>query len=123
MTLNGKELVAVLKAGHAMVQADGKVEESELKVLFGELGNFGVSLEQAKLMIVSADAMEPSEMFEVLSNLSAEAKKYVSGYLAAIMISDDDIDDSEVTMWQLICTLSKFPTMNMREAVTFWRTH
>lgn len=123
MTLNGKELAAVLKAGHAMVQADGKVEESELKVLFGELANFGVPAEQAQLMMVAADAMEASEMFETLTNLSTEAKKYVAGYLAAIMISDNDIDDSEVNMWKLICTLSKFPTMNLNEALTFWRNN
>lgn len=123
MTLNGQELAAVLKAGHAMVQADGKVEESELKVLFGELANFGVSSEQAQLMMVAADAMEASAMFEILTNLSIEAKKYVAGYLAAIMISDNDIDESEVTMWKLICTLSKFPTMSLHEAVTFWRNN
>lgn len=123
MRLSGKELVAILKAGHAMVNADGKVEEKELTILFGELINFGVSQEQAVSMLASADAMEADEMFAVLTQLSTDAKKYVAGYFAAIMISDGDIDDSEVKMWQIICTLAKFPTMNIHDAITFWQNN
>ncbi len=106
-----------------MVNADGKVEEKELTILFGELINFGVSQEQAVSMLASADAMEADEMFAVLTQLSTDAKKYVAGYFAAIMISDGDIDDSEVKMWQIICTLAKFPTMNIHDAITFWQNN
>ena len=70
-----------------------------------------------------ADAMTPATMLATLSALDENQKKFVCGFLATIMISDCDVDDSEMKLWQLTSTLCGFPTMNIAEAAEFWRTH
>lgn len=122
MELTGLQLAAVLKAGNAIVMADGKTTKKELDVLFHELSNFNVPKDQIPGLLLISDQMDVPKMFEILTNLDSESKKYVCGYLAAIMASDG-IDESEVKLWQLICTLSKFPSMTIGDALKFWTSH
>ena len=123
MTVNGKQLAALVKMGIAMAMADGKVEDVEHVAIAHELIKFGVSNSEAESILVNSQMMEAGEAFATLSNMTNEQKKYATGYLAFIMVSDGRIDDSEVKMWQLICTLSSFPTMNAQEALSFWNEH
>ncbi|MBP5560382.1 MAG: tellurite resistance protein TerB [Muribaculaceae bacterium] len=123
MELTGLQLAAILKAGKAMVMADGRTKEEELLVLVIEMKNFNVERDEFKSLLSAADKMDASTMFLALSNLDDEAKKYVSGYLAAIMAADGEIEDTEVKMWQLICSLANFPTMNLEESLKFWTSH
>ena len=103
--------------------ADGKTKEEELLVLVIELKNFNVERDEVPFLLDASDKMDASTMFLALSNLDDEAKKYVSGYLAAIMAADGKIEDTEVKMWQLICSLANFPTMNLEESLKFWTSH
>lgn len=123
MTLNGKQLSALVKMGVAMALADGKVEEVEKVAIAMELVKFGVSNNEAESIINESQTMDVSDAIATLSCMTTEQKKYATGYLAIIMASDRDIDPSEVKLWQLICTLSNFPTMNIGEALTFWKNH
>ena len=106
-----------------MALADGKVEEVEKVAIAFELVKFGVSQQDATTIINSSKVMEASDALATLSAMSTEQKKYATGYLAAIMASDGDIADTEVKLWQVICTLSNFPTMNIGQALSFWREH
>ena len=36
------------------------------------------------------------------------------------MISDNDIDEMEMRLWQLLSNLCGFPRTSIREAVSFW---
>lgn len=123
MQFNNLELSAVLKAGICMVNADGKVEDEELKVLFTGMIEFGVDENHFKLLHTLADAMTPSTMLATLSALDDNQKKFVCGYLATIMICDGDVDDSELKLWQLTSTLAGFPTMSIHDAAEYWMTH
>jgi len=123
MTLNGKQLSALVKMGVAMALADGKVEETEKAAIAIELVKFGVTSNQATQIINNSQSMDASDALETLAGMNTEQKKYATGYLAAVMASDGDIDPSEIKMWQLICTLSAFPTMNIGEALSFWKEH
>lgn len=67
-----------------------------------------------------ADAMDSVEMISILSGMSEGHKRYVAGYLASIMISDNNIDEMEMRLWRLVSDLCAFPTMTIREAVEFW---
>lgn len=120
MQLTGLQLAAILKAGAVIVKADGKTEQNELEVLFHEIQNFNVSSDMIPALLAKGDSMSAAEMLTTLAGLDDTAKKYVCGYLAAIMISDGDIDDNEVKSWKLLCTLCSFPTMNFQDALKFW---
>ena len=117
MQFSGKELTAILKMGRAMVMADGKIDENEIKVMTTELLRFGIPQDHVAMLLKGTDLMEASEALAVLSGLDEERKKYVSSYLGTIMVSDGDIDDKEMALWRLISTLCSFPTMNIVDAV------
>lgn len=120
MQLTGLQLAAILKAGKLMVLADGKVKMNELKVLAHEMSNFNVPESQVQGLLSAADTIEASEMVKILSSLDSNIQKYVCGYLAVIILSDGNIDDSEVKMWKLLCTMCSFPVMSISEALDFW---
>uniref|UniRef100_A0AB33ISH1 Co-chaperone DjlA N-terminal domain-containing protein n=1 Tax=Prevotella sp. GTC17254 TaxID=3236794 RepID=A0AB33ISH1_9BACT len=123
MTYNGKELAALIKLGIAMAQADGHVDKIEQIAIASELKNFGVNDANAPSLLAAAAIMNVSDAFGTVTAMDDEQKKYACGYLAAIMVADGEIADSEVKLWQLVCTLGSFPTMNISEALTFWTNH
>ena len=123
MTYNGKELAAIIKMALSMSIADGKFDEEEKKSIFTELLTFGVAPEDQLVLTMAADEMDASEAFATISRMSDEQKRYVTGFLAVIMLSDGRIDDSEVKMWKLISALAGLPTMNIGEALDFWQNH
>lgn len=123
MKLSAKQLAAVMKAGLIMTNADGKVQDEELKIIINELKSFNVSAEQGKLLYEVADAMSVDEMVEQLKPLSLSDKKYICGYLVAIIVVDGDVDDNEAQAWKAISTLCDFPEMTAAEALAYWRNN
>ena len=85
MTLNGKQLAALVKMGVAMAMADGKVEEVEKVAIAFELVKFGVTSNDAAIIINNSQQMDASDAIATLSCMTTEQKKYATGYLAAIM--------------------------------------
>ena len=123
MTYSGQQLAALVKMGVSMAAVDGRFADEEKVAIVMELANFGVSTNQAQSLLEAAQSMEAGEALAILSQMTSEQKKYATGYLAVIMASDGEIADSEVKLWQLICTLSSFPAMNIGEALNFWNQH
>ena len=103
-----------------MIAADGRIDEAETQLLSRELINFGVTPEQLPQLLALSQAMEPTTMLSALASMNDSQKKYVSGFLATIMISDGDIDDAEMKLWQLTSTLMGCPTMSLQEALEYW---
>ena len=123
MEFNGKQLSALVKLGIAMAAADGRIADEENVAISFELAKFGVSVDEAGDLLATAQAMSPADALITISALNNEQKKYATGYLAAIMAADGEIADSEVKLWQLICTLGGFPSMNIRDALLFWKNN
>lgn len=123
MNFNGIQMSAIVKAAKAMIAADGKIDAEETKLLSKELLSFGVSVEDLKVFFNLSDAMEPTTMIATLSAMNDNQKKYVSGFLASIMVCDGDIDDSEMKLWQLTSTLMGCPTMTLGAAIEYWKNN
>lgn len=123
MTFNGIELMAVAKMAIAMAQADGRVTKEETEIISVELIAFGLDIQAAKALLLKAASMDASEALACISHMNLEQKKYVTGFLAAIMGSDRDIDDSELKLWSLISILADLPTMTVAQALAFWGIH
>lgn len=123
MKYSAIELAAVIKLGKAMTLADGKVEKEEVTLQANETLSFGVDPDDLNKLFALADAMEPSTAIITVSMMDNERKKYVTGYLAAIMAADGDIDDSEVKLWRMISSLAALPTMSAQEAIEYWGNH
>jgi uncharacterized tellurite resistance protein B-like protein len=117
MQFSGHELAAVMKLGIAMVGADGRTDESEMEVVRKELQRFGASVVQMLALTKEAQQMEYNEAIRIISNFDYERKEYVASYLAVIMISDGEIDDKELALWQLATLLCGLPEMDVRQAV------
>ena len=117
MTFNGKELIAIIKMAKAMVKADGKIEPSELSVMTVELARFGVPENQLKTLLKALDNMETSQALVLINEMDEERKKYVASYLGVIMVSDGDVNEQELILWNLVSTLCSLPEMNITEAI------
>ncbi len=123
MNYSGLELASVVKMAMEMAAADGIFADEERELISKELLNFGVNPLQATQLLTRARDMDPGEALSTIGNMNLEQKKYVTGFLAAIMISDGEIDDSEVKMWRFISLLAQLPEMDIVEALDFWNTH
>ena len=123
MTLKGLELSALLSAGIMMSNADGKVTDEEKEILVKELKSFNVSDEEARLYLKVAFDMSTDYTVQVLKGMTSEKKKYACGYLGAVMLSDGDLADKEVDAWRAFSELCGFPSMNLGEALEFWRNN
>lgn len=125
MTFSQNEMVAILKLAKLMAVADGKVTNDERVTIFADLASFGVASNslQSTMLEKMADEMESTEAITIVANMTTEEKKYVCGYMAAVMAADGDIDAKEQALWTLVSTLASFPTMNIAEAITFWKNN
>lgn len=120
MLFSDNEMSAALKAGHAMVEADGKIDPNEIEILFDGLSENNLDARQREIFSRNADRMQYAEMIGILSAMEDEKKRYIAGYLASIMVSDGDIDKMEVRLWKLISSMCQFPRMTVRQAIDFW---
>ncbi|MBR2260851.1 MAG: hypothetical protein IJ916_04030 [Paludibacteraceae bacterium] len=84
---------------------------------------FGLTQLEAVGVMTVAQNMSTDEAHNEIKAMSLDQKKYVTGYLAAVMASDGDIADVEVEVWSLMSVLCNLPTMTVGEALEFWNTH
>ena len=101
----------------AIVKAYGKIEPSELSVMAVELARFGVPENQLKTLLKASDNMETSQALVLINEMDEERKKYVASYLGVIMVSDGDVNEQELILWNLVSTLCSLPEMNITEAI------
>ncbi len=119
MKFNKVEMMAIMNMVHAMMIADGKIEEEETSVISSEMIKFGIPLEDFKEIFLRGRDMEPSFAVEIVSKMSYEQKKYVAAYLGTIMAADRDIDDKEMALWRLLSQVCGLPTMSVKDAVFY----
>lgn len=112
----------MLRAGICMAKADGKYDDSESHIIALCMEQLGVGKFDIPELFKLAEAMNLATMVSILSLLEENQKKFVCGFLAAIMISDGDVDETEVKLWQLTSTFCGFPTMTIIEAFEFWKS-
>jgi hypothetical protein len=120
MTLTFMELAAILKAGHIIISADGINKEEEFDVLAHEMNVFRVPQDRINDLIRLSLSMDVETMVSTLSALDEEMKRHVCGFLAAIMMSDGDVDENELQLWHLISVRCAFPSMSINDAISFW---
>ncbi len=121
MEFSANQLAAIAKLGIAMSAADGKFAEEEKKMLTLELIRFGVSRVEAIGIMTVAQNMDIQAAYDEVRKMNLNQKKYVTGYLAAIMACDGEIADVERALWSLISSLCDLPIMNMGDALKFWK--
>lgn len=123
MKLTPKQLAAVIKAGLIVTNADGTAKEEEYRIIINEMNSFNITQEQGKALIEVAEAMSVEDMVTELKGLSEQDKKYVCGYLVAIVAVDGDIHDNEAEAWQAMCSLCEFPDVKASEALEYWKNN
>lgn len=110
-------MTAIIKIAKLMVMADGKIEPSEIAVMKGEFMRFGVPQNQVKALMEASDRMDANQATVLIAGMDEERKRYVASYLGVIMVSDGDINDNELALWNIVSTLCGLPTMNVLEAI------
>lgn len=117
MKFTGRELSAILKMAQTVALADGNVSEEESFLMAMELLRFGVMGVEVNQLLEEAKKLTSVDACVVISQMTAEEKRYVVAYLGAMMCADGKIDDSEVRVWTVISSLCGLPEMNVEEAV------
>ena len=125
MQFSGKEMAATLKTAKMMALADGKMTSEEKEVIKRDLSSFDIKIDTIDSIAMEhlADNMSGKELILTLSNMTTEQKKYVCGYLAAVMVADGEVDDSEQKLWTLLSLMADFPTMTIGEAISYWHNN
>ncbi len=104
---------------HAMMIADGKLEDEETSLISSEMIKFGVPLEDFKDIFTKGQNMEPSVAADIVTKMTYPQKKYVAAYLGALMAIDSDIDNREMALWRLISQICGLPSMTVADAVKY----
>ena len=117
MQFNGKQLTAMTKFGIAMIQADGKVDDNELKFLAHEIASFGLDENEFRTLIDLAEQMSVEEALSVVNEFDDEQKTEASAFLGAMIAADGEVDEAELKLWSLVSHLCGFPTMSIGEAI------
>ena len=114
------EMVAILKVAVAMASADGEIHENETAMMAKECLRFGiVDINEAHQLIKDSQEMDPGKAIAEIATMNDSQKKYVCAYLGTMMAIDGDIDDKEMSLWKLISTLCKLPTMSAADAIKY----
>lgn len=104
---------------HAMMIADGKLEEEETSLVSSEMVKFGIPFEDFKEIFIKGRDMDPGIATEIVTKMTHEQKKYVAAYLGTLMAADGDIDDREMSLWRLLSHICKLPSMSVIDAVKY----
>lgn len=119
LSFNRREMVAIIQIAGAMVGADGVAHPNEKKMMMGEALRFGVGANDFASLLAEASGMEGTEALANIAVMNDAQKRYVCAYLGTLMAIDGDIDDKEKSLWQLVSTLCKLPTMSIADAMKY----
>lgn len=117
MTFTGIEFAAITKMVFAIVNADDKVDNKEIRYIATEMARFGIT--ESSTILKMAEEMETSKAVGTIAALDDERKRYVSAYLGTTMIIDGEIDEKELALWRLITSLCSLPQMTVKEAIEY----
>ena len=123
MKLKALQLAAMINAGKAMAEADRNVDNEEVALIAQEVLMHSVPKKGLNDIFDLAEQMPVPSMFSTLAEMSDEKKKYVCGFLAAVMAANGEVAEAEVSVWRLIATLAKFPEMTLEQAIDYWKEH
>ncbi|MCQ2264768.1 MAG: TerB family tellurite resistance protein [Bacteroidales bacterium] len=119
MKFNKIEMTAIMNMAHAMIIADGKIEDTETSIISSEMIRFGIPLNDFKEIFIKGRDMDPAFAIEIVSKMTYEQKKYVAAYLGTIMSIDENINDKELALWRLLSNLCGLPSMSVIDAVKY----
>ncbi len=118
MTFSADEFVAIMYVAKAMAMADDKVEKAELSVIVNELRRFGIDDPgMADKVFKMSDEIDSATALSLISKMDDDQKTYVAAYLGSLMCIDQDINETEMALWRMVCTMCNLPTMTARQAL------
>ena len=95
-----------------MQGADGHTDSRETAVNLITFKRLGIDSEE----IEGAKKMSTLEAFSIIQKMLPHEKEFVTAFLGALIVADQDIDDKEMELWRLISTMCELPTMHLKEA-------
>ena len=112
MYFTSDEKKAIARVAVGMELADGTESPKEFFMIAPVFQKLGIVNEELE----AASKMSLVEAMKIISNMTANEKRFVSAFLGAIIIADADISDKEVALWRLISSICEFPQMSIVES-------
>ena len=117
-----EEMTAILKTAKMMAFADGQKTSDEKELIQNYLRHFGITIDalQSQTLELFTNQMAGAGAITILSKMSIEQKKYVSGYLIAVLVPEGQVNQRVFELWSLVSMLADFPILSVNDAVDFW---
>lgn len=119
MRLTTEEMTAIVKMVITIGEADDYIATEEKRLLFNELNRFS-ALDDLDYFLRSASKMSYSSAIETISDMPYSKKKYVSAFLAAMVVADREPDSSETRLWAKISRATDLPFTSPGDALDYW---
>jgi uncharacterized tellurite resistance protein B-like protein len=123
LVIYGQQLAAAMKAAGYITVADGRHHENEVAEMNKLFTVLNTPQSRISHILEVAQVMTNEAMSEALQSLNSYSKKFISGFLIAVGISDRYVDDSENSVIQAIKDACGFQNIDPEEAYKCWKSH
>lgn len=123
LKIYGQQLAAAMKAAGYITVADGQHHENEVAEMNKLFTVLNTPQSRISHILEVAQVMTNEAMAEALRSLNSYSKKFISGFLIAVGISDRHVDDSENSVIQAIKDACGFQDIDPEEAYKCWKSH
>lgn len=123
LKIYGQQLAAAMKAAGYITVADGQHHENEVAEMNKLFTVLNTPQSRISHILEVAQVMTNEAMAEALRSLNSYSKKFISGFLIAVGISDRHVDDSENSVIQAIKDACGFQEIDPEEAYKCWKSH
>ena len=114
-----EELQAISKVAAMMIKADGETKAIEVQTLETELSQFAPGTTRVHAIVKLGIEMDSKKCYELIKNMNANQKRYVSCFLMTLMFIDEDIDEMEKLTLALLVKLCDLPLFPLAEAIDY----
>lgn len=119
LSFTKKEMAAIIKIASVMAAADGSLHNKETEMMTAEAFRFNLDENDVDQMLKLSNQMDAKEALAAIATMTDSQKRYVTAYLGTLMAIDGDVDDKEMSLWRLVSTICKLPSMSISDAIHY----
>lgn len=118
-SFTSEELQAISKVATMMIKADGETKAIEVQTLVTELNQFAPGMTRINAIVRLGVEMDSKRCYELIKNMNANQKRYVSCFLMTLMVVDENVDELEKLTLALLVKLCELPLFPLEEALEY----
>ncbi len=123
MTFTKEAIIAILKLGFTIAEADGKKTDKQIDIIWEVVERFHWAMGEMSLSIIDdIAALNTPETVKRIAFLTTEQKKYIVAYLTKIMVSGASTPYEARSFMNELSMWASLPRMSEREALDYYNS-